>query len=323
MFNVADTCHEKRTRHVPLKTKAEVTGVALTKKQFEILENCFSKGKLTQRQLCELTGQSLGNVNKLVQELNERGYIEKGTITAAGISALEPYRVKRAVFLAAGLSARLLPITLNTPKPLVRVKGQRIIDGLIDACLETGISEIYIVRGYLPEQFDQLLYKYPMIKFLENPMYNESNNISSAMVARYMLSNAYVFEADLLLSNPRLIRRYQYNSNILGIKTERTDDWCVVVKDGMIVEERVGGEGDDIWRLLGISYWSESDGYKLANDILETYQAPGGKERYWEQVPLLYCRNHYQVEIRECTEEDITEIDTFRELKKIDKTYNV
>lgn len=296
--------------------------MALTKRQFDILDQYVTKGRLTQRQLCDLTNQSLGNVNKQVQELTELGYIEKGGITLTGIQALEPYRVKRAIFLAAGFSARLLPITLNTPKPLVRVKGQRIIDGLIDACLEAGITEIYIVRGYLADQFDQLLYKYPMIKFMENPMYNESNNISSAMVARYMLSSAYVFEADLLLSNSSLIKRYQFNSNILGIKTERTDDWCVTVKDGMIVEEKIGGEGDNIWRLLGISYWSESDGHKLSNDLLETYLAPGGKERYWEQVPLLYCKGHYNVEIRACTEEDITEIDTFRELKQIDKTYD-
>lgn len=297
--------------------------MGLSKKQFNILEQYVVSGELTQRRLCELTGQSLGSVNRLVKELTELGYVSKGKITSAGLDALEPYRVRRAIFLAAGFSARLMPITLNTPKPLVRVKGKRIIDGLIDACLEAGIEEIYIVRGYLPEQFDQLLYKYPMIKFLENPLYNESNNISSAMVVRYMLSNSYVFEADLLVSNPRIIKRYQYSSNILGIKKERTDDWCVAVRDGIITEEKIGGQGDDIWRLLGISYWSEPDGHRLSNDILEVYQAPGGKERYWEQVPLLYCRSHYAVEIRACSEEDVTEIDTFRELKEIDKTYDV
>ena len=179
----------------------------LSKRQFDILESYTVNGNLTQRQLCDITKQSLGNVNRLVKELTEVGYINKGNITPAGIQALEPYRVKRAIFLAAGFSARLLPITLNTPKPLVRVKGKRIIEGLLDACLDAGITEIYIVRGYLPDQFDQLLYKYPMIKFMENPIYNESNNISSAMVARYMLSNAYVFEADLLISNPKLIKR--------------------------------------------------------------------------------------------------------------------
>ena len=65
-------------------------------------------------------------------------------VTARGIAALEPYRVKRAVLLAAGFGSRLLPVTVNTPKPLARVHGVRIIDRLIDALLDAGISEIYI-----------------------------------------------------------------------------------------------------------------------------------------------------------------------------------
>ena len=205
----------------------------------------------------------------------------------------------------------------------MRVHGVRIIDRLIDACLEAGINEIYIVRGYLGELFDQLLYKYPMVKFLENPVYNEANNISSSLVARYMLSNAYVFEADLLISNPKIIKKYHYMSDFLGIKKQRSDDWCFRVKDGVIVEEKVGGEGDDIWQMVGISYWNEADGHKLSQDIQDVYASPGGKERYWEQVPLVYKKEHYAVQILDCQEEDIVEIDTFNELKAIDKTYDV
>ena len=294
----------------------------LTRKQFDILSILAEeKGTLSQRQLGEKSGHSLGTVNRVMQELTELQYVTEGEITGAGISALEPYRAKRAIFIAAGFGSRLVPITFNTPKPLVRVHGQRIIDGLIDACLDAGINEIYIVRGYLAEQFDQLLYKYPMIKFLENPVYNEANNISSAMVARYMLSNAYVFEADLLISNPQIITKYHYTSDFLAIKKDRTDDWCFIVKDGVIVEEKVGGL--DCWQMVGISYWNEEDGHKLSDDIKMTYEQPGGKERYWEQVPLVFCKKHYKVEVRECQENDIIEIDTFRELKAIDKTYDV
>ena len=294
----------------------------LTRKQFDILSILAEeKGTLSQRQLGEKSGHSLGTVNRVMQELTELQYVTEGEITGAGISALEPYRAKRAIFIAAGFGSRLVPITFNTPKPLVRVHGQRIIDGLIDACLDAGINEIYIVRGYLAEQFDQLLYKYPMIRFLENPVYNEANNISSAMVARYMLSNAYVFEADLLISNPKIITKYHYTSDFLAIKNDRTDDWCFIVKDGVIVEEKVGGL--DCWQMVGISYWNEEDGHKLSDDIKMTYEQPGGKERYWEQVPLVFCKKHYKVEVRECQENDIIEIDTFRELKAIDKTYDV
>lgn len=296
----------------------------LTRKQFDILEALATNKKvITQRRIEDLTGHSLGTVNRIMKELAELGFVEDGKITNSGVNALEPYRAKKAVFIAAGFGTRLVPITFNTPKPLVRVHGIRIIDRLIDACLEAGINEIYIVRGYLGELFDQLLYKYPMIKFLENPVYNEANNISSALVARYMLFNAYVFEADLLLSNPAIIKKYHYTSDFLAIKKERSDDWCFRVKDGIIREEKVGGEGDDIWQMVGISYWNEADGHKLSQDIAEVYSSPGGKERYWEQVPLVYRKEHYSVEVRECHDQDVVEIDTFKELKAIDKTYDV
>ncbi|MBR5094948.1 MAG: NTP transferase domain-containing protein [Oscillospiraceae bacterium] len=294
----------------------------LTKRQFLIMEAfALAEGNLTQRDVEGRTGLSLGTVNKTVKELTGLGLVSKGKITAAGLESMEPYRAKRAVFVAAGFGSRLVPITLNTPKPLVRVHGHRIIDTLIDACLEAGIDEIYIVRGYLAEQFDQLLYKYPMIRFLENPLYNEANNISSALVARYLLSNAYVFEADLLLSNAKIIRKYHYTSEFLAIYKERTDDWCFEVRDGVIVREKVGGT--NCWQMVGISYWNEQDGHKLAQDIVDVYGEPGGKERYWEQVPLTYRSGHYTVRVRECRDEDIVEIDTFRELKAIDKSYDV
>ena len=296
--------------------------MTLTRRQFDVLETlAVSRTTMTQRDLEKATKHSLGTINKALKELVELGYVENGAITNEGVNALEPYRAKRAIFIAAGFGSRLVPITFNTPKPLVRVHGVRIIDHLIDACLEAGINEIYIVRGYLADQFDQLLYKYPMIKFLENPVYNEANNISSSMVARYMLSNAYVFEADLLLSNPKIITKYHYTSDFLAIKKERTDDWCFEVKDGIITEEKVGGV--DCWQMVGISYWNENDGHRLSQDISDVYAAPGGKERYWEQVPLVYKKDHYKVEVRVCKDEDIVEIDTFRELKAIDKIYDV
>ena len=294
----------------------------LTRTQFEILVALTeSKTALTHRNLEKMIDYSIG-INRAVTDLTEAGLISDGMITNKGLNALEPYRAKRAVFIAAGFGTRLVPITLNTPKPLVRVHGVRIIDRLIDACLEAGINEIYIVRGYLAELFDQLLYKYPMIKFLENPLYNEANNISSSLVARHLLSNAYVFEADLLIRNPKIIKKYHYSSDFLAIKKDRSDDWCFRVKDGTIQEQMIGGEGDDIWQMVGISYWNEIDGHMLSQDISDVYVSPGGKECYWEQVPLKYRKENYRVEVMECFDADIVEIDTFKELKAIDETYD-
>lgn len=292
----------------------------LSKKQFDIL-TLLVDATLSQRELEEKTGYSLGTVNKVVKELNDYGYLSGGKITENGLLALEPYRVKKAVFLAAGFGSRLAPITLNTPKPLIRVNGVRIIDALIDACLDIGIKDIYIVRGYLAEQFDQLLYKYPMIKFLENPSYNESNNISSAMCVRYNLSNAYVFEADLLMKNPKILSKYHYYSDFLAIKKSRVDDWCFEEKNGFITEEKFGGL--NCYQMVGISYWNDEDGRKLSEGIEKTYEMPGGKERFWEQVPLVVFKDNYKVQIKECSENDIVEIDTFNELKALDKSYDM
>ena len=296
----------------------------LTKTQFDILSYIAeSSSPLTQREIESKTGYSLGTVNNVIKEMTELGYVKNRRITDDGLIALEPYRAKRAVFIAAGFGSRLAPITFNTPKPLVRVYGVRIIDRMIDACLNVGINDIYIVRGYLADQFDQLLYKYPMIKFLENPVYNESNSISSAMVARFLLSNSYVIESDLLIYNPAIIKKYYYNSKYYGIKRQRTDDWVIKTKNGIIYDEVCGGEGENIYQMVGISYWTENDGHKLSYDISEVYQSPGGKERFWEQVPIIYRKEHYTVEIQECTDSDVVEIDTLNELKAIDKTYDV
>ena len=297
--------------------------MSLSRTKFDILEAlATSDEKLSQRQLEEKTGHSLGSINKASKELAEEKLIEDGAITSKGIEALEPYRAKKAVFIAAGFGSRLVPITLNTPKPLVRVNGTRIIDTLIDACLKADITEIYVVRGYLAEQFDQLLYKYPMIKFLENPLYNEANNISSAVIARYLLQNAYIFESDLLIANPAIVKKYHYRSDVLGIYKERTDDWCLTVdKDGCVTDEKVGGL--DCYQMVGIYYFNAADGAKLSGHLMEAYQAPGGKERYWETVPNVAYKGEYKIEVRPCLDEDIVEIDTFRELKAIDKTYDV
>lgn len=280
-----------------------------------------SSEHVSQRQLEKLTGLSLGTINKMVKELTEAGLVADGMITDKGLQSLEPYRARRAVFIAAGFGSRMVPVTLNTPKPLVRVNGKRIIDGLIDAVLAAGIEEIVIVRGYLGEQFDQLLYKYPMIKFIDNPIYNEANNISSALVARDLLEQAYVFEADLLLSNPAIIKKYHYTSNFLGIRMERSDDWCFTVNDGVITEQKIGGL--NCYQMVGISYWNGEDGRKLSGHVKEAFETPGGKELYWEQTPLKIFKKEYRVAIRECSASDIVEIDTFNELKKIDKAYDV
>lgn len=293
----------------------------LSRKQFEVLNYLESvhPAETAPKDMACAIGKSLSTINKILEGLRQNNMVQNNIITDKGLQALEPYRVKKAILLAAGFGSRLVPVTLNTPKPLIRVKGTRMIDTLLDAIQEAGIEDIVIVRGYLGEQFDQLLYKYPHLRFIENPSYNESNNISSAMCARYLMKNAYILEADLVLYNKKLITKYQYTSNYLGVPVEKTDDWCFETKNRIITKLKVGGY--HCHHMYGISYWNESDGARLAEDIKDVYNMPGGKERYWDQVALEYHSKNYKIEIRECTFEDIIEIDSYSELKQLDSIY--
>ena len=245
--------------------------------------------------------------------------VDAAGITAEGIKALQPYKTKRAIFIAAGFGSRLRPVTLETPKPLVKIHGKRIIDTLIDGVLAAGIEEIYVVCGYLGEQFEQLKEKYPKIQLVTNTMYTEANNISSVYLTREHLQNAYVLEADLLIHNPDIFDKYLYESVYLGIPTKETDDWYFKTDaDGIIYELGIGNT--DCYQMLGISYWDANAGKTLPAHLEEAF--PAHKDEDWCYVPMVKFKDQYKVHVRECAFEDIQEIDHFEELCSVDPSYN-
>ena len=241
-------------------------------------------------------------------------------ITEEQLSLLEPYKVKRAVFFAAGFGSRLVPLTLEKPKPLIEVNGVRIIDTLLDAVIELGIEEIIIVRGYLKDQMDELLEKYPMIKFIDNDDYEKANNISSAFMVRDLFENTIILESDLILYNPNVLEKYVYNSFYYGIHTDVSDDWCFKTDDLLIESVHIGES--DVHQMVGISYWNIEDGKQLKNDIESFYNSQGGEQRYWDEVTLIDFKDNYSVYVNPISFEDIIEIDTYDELKEIDSNYN-
>lgn len=244
------------------------------------------------------------------------------SLTTSGFMALEPYRVRRAVFFAAGFGSRMLPITVNTPKPLVRVRGRRFIERLLDAVIAASIEEIYVVRGYLADEFDVLLKAYPQIHFIDNPLFDKTNNISSAVAAKNHFANAYAFESDLYLTDPSYITKYQYESNYLAFPVDKTDDWYFDADEGGSITHIGKGKGAPCWQMVGLSYWTAEDGARLARDLPEVFES-GGEERqiFWDDVPLRVRAGSYDVHVRKCDPDHIVEIDSFAELQEVDPAY--
>ncbi len=307
------------------QTKKEGT-MELNRFQFDVLTyfERTGKQKCTQRFLSDKFKISVGTVNKTLNELKSVNALQVDvnqeiSITEEGLKLLEPYRVRKAIIFAAGFGSRLAPVTLNTPKPLVKVNGVRIIDTLLDALVEKGIKNIVIVRGYKKEQFDELLEKYPFLTFVDNPEFNVTNNISSAMAVVDSIDRCYICEADLFISNSDVINKYEYETNYLGAKVLETDDWCSYKVNGYLANYRQGGE--DCYQMYGISYWNEEDSAKLRADIKRVYHSKAGKEHLWEGIPLTLNKKNYKIRIRNCHKEDIVEIDNFYELLQLDESY--
>ena len=292
----------------------------MTKKQFDVLVALEAdRNGLSVNILADKTGMDLREVEALLAGLTDQALVRDGMITEKGLEALEPYKTRRAIFIAAGFGSRLRPVTLEIAKPLVKVNGVRIIDTLIDGAIAAGIEEIYVVCGYLGEQFAVLKEKYPNVNLVTNNMYNEANNISSVYLVRDHLRNAYISEADLLMHN-QVFDKYVFHSCYLGIPTDGTDDWYFKTNEqGTICELGIGSK--DCYQMLGISYWDRVDGARLPEHIAATFMMPGGKDEDWCYVPLVSFKHEYQVHVRQCAKEDIEEIDTYAELCAIDPSY--
>ncbi len=301
--------------------------MALTRYDFEVLSYLerVEKRPYSVRQLGDALCISGTAVMKSIEELVAREMVrataETLSITEKGRTALEPYRVRRAIILAAGFGSRMMPATADRPKPMVRVNGVRIIDTLLDSLTAVGIREITIIGGYQFEKLKELQDKYPFVRLIENKDYAVTNNISSALLSFDALHDGcYFCEADLYITNPRIITKYQYASNILGSYSLETDDWSFKMADGYLTDYRKGNTY--CYNYYGISYWTPEDCEKLKQDFAEVYQDPnGGKDYFWEFIPFVLRKDRYRVEIRPCRKQDIMEIDNYYELAQLDAGY--
>ena len=223
--------------------------------------------------------------------------------------------------MAAGKGERMRPVTLHTPKPLVRVNGVRMIDTVIQALRENGIFEIYVVVGYLKEQFRPLEKEYPGLRLIENPWYDAYNNISSLYAAREYIDEAIILDGDQIIFNPEILSpEFERSGYNVVWQEEETREWMLTVENGIVTScSRTGG--NNAWQLYSISRWSREDGVKLRRHLEEEFELKQNWQIYWDDVALFCHPEDYQLGIREMQREDIIEIDDLEELAAMDTSY--
>ena len=173
-------------------------------------------------------------------------------------------KLDNAIIMAAGLGTRMRPLTNETPKPLVKVNGTRMIESIIQALHRENINDITIVTGYLADKFDFLPQKYAGVKLINNPYFNKYNNISSLYVARKELKNTIILDGDQLIYNPEILSADFEKSGYAGsLINEWSDEWIMHTdNEGRVIScDRDGG--DQGWRLYSVSKWNANDSAML------------------------------------------------------------
>lgn len=231
------------------------------------------------------------------------------------------HKVERAIIMAAGIGKRMQPVTLYTPKPMVKVNGVRMIDTVIRGLHQNGIYEIYVVVGHLKDQFRKLEKEYEGVQLIENPYYAVCNNISSLYVARDHIENAIILDGDQIIYNPEILAPEFERSGYNCVWTDKeTDEWLLTVRNGIVEEcSRTGGKNG--WQLYSVSRWTSEDGKKLKRHLEMEFEQKKNTQIYWDDVALFCYPEEYQLGIRKMNREDIIEIDNLNELMQMDPGY--
>lgn len=175
----------------------------MNKYEYDILLKIADYNVVDSRQLAKLCSCSLSTINKSLNTLREIGYIDdKLHLLSIAEDLFFDRQPKRAIILAAGFGLRMVPINTEISKALLEIDGERLIERLIKQLHKVGIYEIYIVVGYMKDEFNYLVQKYG-VHLIFNEYYSNKNNLFSLYKACEYLDNAYIVPCDIWCSiNP-------------------------------------------------------------------------------------------------------------------------
>lgn len=282
----------------------------MNRQEYDILQNIYLNQFENQRILAKQSGHSLGIVNRSLKSLTIQGYIdEQIQPTNKTIRELREKSPKNAIILAAGFGMRMVPINTQYPKALIEVDGQPIIERIINQLNSIGVKDIYIVVGYMKEQFEYLIDEYK-VKLIVNEKYAEKNNLHSLRLAADYLSNTYIIPCDIWCDkNP--FHRYELYSWYMVSDLVTDESNVRVNRKAELVKNNAGGN-----QMVGITYLVEEDSRIIKERLIEYDNQKKYDNSFWEET--LYSGEKMIVQANVVHSDEVVEINTYEQLRELD-----
>ena len=235
----------------------------------------------------------------------------------------------QAIILAAGMGKRLKELTENNTKCMVKVNGVTLINRMLNQIEKQNVSRIIMVVGYkgdkLIEYVKSLNIKTPII-FIDNPIYDKTNNIYSLALAKDWLckEDTLLFESDLIFEDSVLEMLVNDSRDTL-VLVDKYESWmdgtCVKLGDDDSIEDFVPGkklnfsECNEYYKTVNIYKFSKHFSVTHYVPFLEAYQSALGRNEYYEQVlRVITMLDNPEITAKRLTGQKWYEIDDIQDL---------
>lgn len=288
----------------------------MNKQESDILNTLLLEAFVNQRVLAEISGHSLGVVNRSLKELVKDEYLdEELRPTMKAITEFRQKMPQRAVILAAGFGMRMVPINTEIPKGLLEVNGEPLIERIIKQLHEVGIKEIYVVVGFMKEKYEYLMDEYG-VELVVNADYAGKNNLHSMNLVREHLENAYVIPCDIWCDRNPFHRHEMYSWYMVSDLVDNESNVRVNRKMELVtVPENAGGNA-----MIGICYLIKEDADTVSKRIAVLCKDQKYDGAFWEEA--LYNKNRMMVAAHVVHSSDVVEINTYEQLRELDGDSN-
>lgn len=288
----------------------------MNKQESDILQELQKEPYVNQRILAERSGHSLGIVNRSLRALEDEGYLDSQMqLTQKARILFRKNSPRNAVILAAGFGMRMVPINTEAPKGLLETNGEVLIERMIRQLHEVDIHEIYVVVGFMKEQYEYLIDEY-QVELIVNPDYATKNNLHSLKRALSHLSNTYIVPCDIWCEKNPFHRQELYSWYMVSDLVD-DESWVRVNRKMELVSvpDSAGGNA-----MIGISYLTEEQAEIVRARIYDLSQDSRYDGSFWEEA--LFQKERMIVLARVVHSFDVIEINTYEQLRELDENSN-